>query len=219
MQRYNVTLTGISPLLMHNHSVDWLDSMKRWLADPMNKKKSVAGDDRTPAFTWIGGVYHDAKYVGMASDNLMKCFGNGGSAVTLSGKKTFKSAAAAGVLVNEILWPVEVSDGRLILWEDIARLVDEEDFEVHKKTAADLGFELFVKPCVIGKNKHIRVRARFDQWRISGSITIVDEMINEKILEQILYMAGNYCGLGDWRPNVKAPGPFGKFTAEIKKAK
>ena len=52
--RYSVTLVGETPLLMHQDNLAWEDAMMQWRKDPANKKVSVAGDDRSPAFRWIG---------------------------------------------------------------------------------------------------------------------------------------------------------------------
>ena len=52
--KYAVTLTGESPLLMHADDLKWRSELDRWLANPENKRLSKAGDDRTPAWKWLG---------------------------------------------------------------------------------------------------------------------------------------------------------------------
>ena len=94
MKRYEITLTGLSPLLMHWDNIDLAGQMKKWREDPENFKLSVAGDDRSPAFTWLGSMYHDGKYIAMPSDNLMRCYMEGGAQVLVPGgknNKTFKA--------------------------------------------------------------------------------------------------------------------------------
>lgn len=76
---YTVTLTGASPLLMHADNRQWAADMEAWTADPENKRSSKAGDDRTPAWRWIGYCYHDGQHVGIASDNLMTVLREGGA--------------------------------------------------------------------------------------------------------------------------------------------
>lgn len=50
-RRYEVTLKGESPLLMHKDNIEFGERIKKWQKDPKNKDLSVAGDDRSPAWT------------------------------------------------------------------------------------------------------------------------------------------------------------------------
>lgn len=47
---------------------------------------------------------------------------------------------------------------------------------------------------------------------------VSDEQITTAALQDIVTYAGQYKGLGDWRPGGKTPGPFGMFTATLKAA-
>lgn len=217
MKRYAVTLTGESALLMHADNLSWAEQMEKWRLDPENKKLSKAGDDRTPAWRWIGNLYVEKGRVVIPSDNLMTVLREGGKKVeTGKGRQTYKSQTQSGIIIDQSAWNVIVNDQE-IPFEPIKAMIGEADFEKHEKLAADLGFELFVKRAKIGQNKHVRVRPRFDTWVAAGSLTVLDETITTAVLENILFMSGTYCGVGDWRPSSpKSPGPFGKFTAEIK---
>lgn len=219
MKRYSVALTGVSALLMHYDNIQWADMMKKWGMDPANKKSSVAGDDRSPAFRWIGCLYHEGERVVIPSDNLMTVLREGGKRCP-TGKRqgTFKAQTQSGILVDQIAWPLLVN-GKEIPFTPFRALADanESDFEVHEQAAKANGFELFVKRAVIGASKHVRVRPRFDNWSCGGTITVVDETLTRDVLTNILTFAGAFAGIGDWRPSApKGPGPFGRFTAEIK---
>lgn len=220
MRRYQVSIKGTSPLLMHADNVAWQDILKKWYIDPANKGKSTNGDDRTPPFTWIGYLYTEAKKVVMPSDNLMSTIRNGGAMCPRGkGKMTFKSQSQSGLVVDQSAWPLIVN-GKEIPYEPIHSLIEEPDFSVHEKTVQEYGFELFVKRATIGNQKHVRVRPRFDAWECAGSITVFDDEITTDVLKNILNYAGTYSGLGDWRPkSPKAPGPFGKFIPEIREMK
>lgn len=218
MQEYRVTLTGRTPLLMHSDNIDWADFMDAWRSNPDNKKLSRAGDDRTPAWRWIGCVYHDGKTVGMPSANLMRSIMEGGAMVPVPGGKngkTYKSQTQSGMMCVEQQWPI-VIDGSEIAWSDIEKLKDEDSFSEQKASAQALGFDLNVKRAKIGTSKHIRVRPEFPAgWVISGTIAVWDQQITEDALSRILDYAGQYKGLGDWRPGGKTPGPYGTFEARI----
>lgn len=218
MQNYRVTLVGESPLLMHADDLKWRSEMERWLANPENKRASKAGDDRTPAWKWLGYCYHDGVHVGIPSDNLMTTLREGGAKVP-TGKKggTFKRQSQSGLVVNELLWPITAGSG-LIRWSDVAALASVNDFVEHEAAATRLGFELFAKSAKVGASKHVRVRPRFNAWQCAGTITVFDDTISESILQSILDMAGTYCGLGDWRPSSPSkPGPWGRFRAQLER--
>ena len=210
-RKYRVALEGTTDCLMHADNVKWRDLMEEWLRVPANKAASKAGDDRTPAWRWLGFAYHDGTVLGWPSDNLMTCMRGGGARVP-TGKKggTFKAQSQSGIIVNEFLWPIKIA-GDVIPWAEVAKLREEEVFSVHEKTCSDMGFILWPKPASVGRAKHIRVRPRFSNWTIEGTVTIFDTAITEQVFTDIITNAGAYCGLGDWRPGGKTPGPFGKF--------
>lgn len=217
--KYAVTITGSTPLLMHSDNLSWAEHMRRWQKNPSNTGESIPGDDRTPSWRWIGCLYADQNKVCIPADNLMTVLREGGKR-TPTGRRggTFKAQTQSGLVVNEASWPLLVS-GRTIDMGEILSLTDEPDFEKHVAKAETLGFDLFVKRAKVGAAKHVRVRPRFDTWSAQGTITVFDEMITKEVLSNILTLAGAYAGLGDWRPSSpKAPGPFGKFTVELKEA-
>lgn len=216
MQTYKVTIQGETPLLMHHDNLKWAETMKLWEMDPANKPISVKGDDRSPAWRWIGNLYVENNKVVVPADNLMTVLREGGARTpTGQGSKTFKAQTQSGLVVDQSAWPILI-DGNPIPYEPIKSLILESDFALHELQAQDLGFNLFVKRAKIGQAKHVRVRPRFDKWTCSGSITVFDKMITRDILATILAYAGNYAGLGDWRPSSpRSPGPFGKFTIQV----
>ena len=214
MKKYGVTMTGKSPLLMHGDDVDWRTQITAWRTDPLNKNKCVKGDDRSPAWSWLGYVYHEQGIIGLPSDNLMTCIRDGASKVVLKGSKTFKAQSQSGLVVNEILWPIEIN-GETVPWAPFEQILGEEDFGEHTALARRHGFSLYVKPAKIGASKHIRVRPRFDTWSARGTITVFDALITKEKLFQILTMAGDYCGIGDWRAASRSPGHFGQFDVTV----
>lgn len=220
MKRYQVTLRGESPLLMHRDNISFSEKSRAWSKDPRNKGASVAGDDRTPAWTWIGYCYHDGVNLCLDADNLMTMLRDGGKRCPAAkGKGSMKAQTQSGLLVNEIGWPLMVN-GAPVPFAPIAALEKESDFAKHEAAARAMGFELFVKRAKIGTSKHVRVRPRFDSWSASGTISVLDASITEDVLRNILTHAGFFCGICDWRPSSPmAPGQFGRFTAELEEIK
>ncbi len=218
MRTYEVTVMGKTPLLMHADNIEWADRMERWKNDPANRKTSKAGDDRSPAFRWLGALYHDGEHVAIPSDNTMRCLMEGGAMVPVPGgrgNKTFKAQTQSGCMVGEPFWKLSVR-GKAVPLAPLMALVDEKDFDRHQEMAAKYGFLLFLKRAKIGMSKHIRVRPRFNDWSATGTLNVWDEQITEDVLRQIMEYAGQFKGLGDWRPGGKTPGPFGMYAATVK---
>lgn len=218
MRTYEVEIKGKSPLLMHWDNIDWADDMSAWKDDPRNRGDSKAGDDRTPAWRWIGHTYNDGQQVVMPCDNIMRAIMEGGAMVPVPGGrggKTFKAQTQSGMMPIDGHWPVEC-DGRLIAWSDVQALMNEKAFSVHKQRVRELGFSLSVKRAKVGTSKHVRVRPQFNSWILRGRIGVWDEKLTKDVLAEILQFAGEYKGLGDWRPGGRTPGPFGRFDAVLR---
>lgn len=220
MKTYNITIKGENALLLHHDNIRWASIMAEWVKDPANKALSVAGDDRTPAFRWIGCLYEDKGLVCVPSDNLMTMLREGGAKCP-TGKRggTFKRQTQSGLLINEVAWPISVpiepgsSEEMTVPYPDVKAMSQENDFLKHEDYARANGYALFVKRARVKSSKHVRVRPRFDNWSISGHITVIDETITEKLLTDIITFAGRFAGLGDWRPSSPmSPGPFGRFS-------
>lgn len=220
MDQYQITLRGLSPLLMHNDNLAFSERhIKAWQSLPENKQLSVAGDDRSPAWTWIGYLYHDSQFLGVNSDNIMTMLREGGAKVANKGKETFKKQTQSGIMLDQQQFDLYVG-GHRIGYEDIKALIGNTDFNAHLETAELLGFELNVKRAKINKAKHVRVRPMFRDWELRGSLTVLDSELfglTKPILETVLNQAGALCGLCDWRPSSPSSGTFGKFKPEVKK--
>lgn len=224
MDRYMVTLTGLTPLIMHADNIQFSEKISAWQKDPANKELSVAGDDRSPAWTWLGYVYHDGKVLGMPSDNLMTMLREGGCKVKVRGQETYKKQTQAGIVIDSMRWDLTLGDkGTTVPISPFNALIGNNDFNAHLEMAEKYGFELFVKRAKIGTSKHVRVRPLFRNWTIKGSLTVLDEDqsgLTKEIMTVILKQAGALVGLGDWRPSsAKSSGSYGKFSPEIKKMK
>lgn len=222
MRRYNVTLTGETPMMMHRDNIGFSEKIQKWQKDPANKALSQAGDDRSPAWTWIGYLYHDGRVLGMPSDNLMTMLREGGAKVTKKGKETYKRYTQSGLIIDQQQFVLSVANGEQVKVSDIEPLIGENDFCAHLEAAERLGFELLVKRAAVGRAKHVRVRPLFRAWTLTGSVTVLDEDrsgLTREALQTVFDIGGALCGLGDWRPSSGASGTFGRFSARLTPAK
>lgn len=217
MQNVHVKIKGLTPLLMHADNIEWADQMDEWNKEPGNKATSKAGDDRTPAWRWLGSLNHDGNIITIPSEYIMRCMMAGAAQVpTGRGKSTFKSQSQSGLLCPEFHWPLQLNGtAATIPMSEINALKEKKHFIEQSEGVKKLGFSLFVKRAKVGQSKHVRVRPRFEQWATEGRVAIIDETITPKVLQTILDIAGRYKGLGDWRPGGKTPGQFGMFEATV----
>lgn len=221
-----IVLTGTNPMLFHSNNVQWRDKTKAYQSRPkvgeVAKKKTGSpadpkGDDRNPAFTWLGYLYHNGKVVGIPSDNLMAMFRSAASMLPTGNKQeTYKRRSQTGILVLDPLYPLVTAGGKSLPWAPFKALSDELDFAKHEEVAAEHDFILWAKPARVSSSSHIRVRPLFDVgWKAEGRVAIRDDMVGKNVFESILTLAGTYCGIGDWRPNSKTPGTYGTFSSEV----
>lgn len=66
--RFLVRLIGLSPLLCHADNVAWGDLLDAWAKRP--GKKGSAGDDRAPAWRWMGSLMHKVVHAHAMSRHL-----------------------------------------------------------------------------------------------------------------------------------------------------
>lgn len=222
MRNFELAITGTTPILLHHDDVEWADQMEAWKLDPEATKGSKAGDDRSPAWRWIGNLYHDGEWIGVPRDNLMRCLMEAGAMVPVPGGKsgkTFKAQTQSGMTITDFLIPLVTRNGNQVPFSQVQELLDskEPDFAAHRKVARELDFDLHVKRAKVGQSKHVRVRPIFAPgWKLTASLSVWDDQITPRVLQDIVNFAGRYKGLCDWRPSSKTPGSYGMFTAEVR---
>lgn len=213
---YGFKLTSQMPILFHADNVEAADELKAWRDNPLNRDASVRGDDRSPAWTWQTYLYHDGEHLAVPQENIMAALCKAGAQIsTGKGTATFKSASQSGLVILSEFCEFRAS-GKQIAMADMAA-ISGLSFAEQSQAAKKLGFELLVKRATVGSSKHVRVRAKFKAWTISGTVETLDPIITDKVLAQMFDIAGRKVGLLDWRPgSPKKPGPYGTFRGEIK---
>lgn len=218
--RYEFTLTGTRALLMHYDDVEWADVVDSWRLDPENTKKKgeKSGDDRRPSWVWVGYCYHDGANLTIPGANLTSCLKKAGARVPMGRQKTFKELAVSGILIEDEFLAF-ANRGKQIPADAIREFINSPDFRDHAAGAQKMGFKLDVRRAVVGMAKHVRVRPRFEEWTVKGTLEATAHEVTTEVLDLIFAQAGRV-GLGDWRPgSPKSPGPFGMFTHKLKPLK
>lgn len=215
--RVQFELVGEMPLLMHWDNIEGGDLLKEWRQDGKNKNQSIPGDDRSPPWTWKTYLYTDGEHVTIPQDNLMAALMAGATQVILKRQKTYKELSQSAILIASEHLHFEYADGKRLLMSVVDKMKDDPFTKQAEKCKA-LGFRLFCKRAKIGQAKHVRVRPRFDTWKVRGELQVLSDDLPFEKLELIFNYAGR-AGLCDWRPNSpKRPGPYGMFSSKLKRA-
>lgn len=210
---YEFVLKGTMPLLMHKDDVLMSDVLNAWRKDPKNKTVSQAGDDRSPAWSWMSYLYHNSEHLAIPAECLMACLRGAGAKIPAK-RGSFKSMSQSGLLITTDFCEF-TNNGEQISMADIMKFKNSE-FLDQIAEVQKLGFDLLIKRAKIGQSKHVRVRPMFKSWGVSGVVTVTEPAITHDILGSLFEIAGRLIGLGDWRPSSpSSPGSYGLFTADV----
>lgn len=123
------------------------------------------------------------------SPNLFRCLIDGG--------KFFKAGKSKVTTLKSSLIPACVSIEEL---EIPIQSVDPWDVDTRAVRIPSTGGRILAhRPC-------------FHSWKLSFTLELDEEVLDVRLLREIVDAAGKRIGLGDFRPDCK--GPFGKFVVE-----
>ena len=186
-----ISLTGKSPLLMHNpRMVDPEFSISRELKALTGKRKKTDLDlQQIELLEWHGGLYSDDDgVVVQPTAKVRKCLIET-ARMTRAGKQIER-----GLSFNALNVPLKY---------DGPKSAD--------KLALDPRFISRLSVGVNGGKRIMRVRPQFEPWSMQlDGILIEDAGLNFDELERIVALAGQAVGIGDNRANG-----YGRFTGEV----
>jgi hypothetical protein len=193
MARFTLTLTGRTPLVVHNSRLaDPEDEIVRQIKEITSKRKKTDEDHRTVGrLEWYGGLYlGDDREPVLPTANVRRCL--------VEAAKTRKLGKQLGRAVSfvEFLTPI-IYDGP----KDIDKLYSRPEFRLRASVVNN------------GQSRIMRVRPKFPAWEITADLELLDDMLNPNDLKDIASLAGLIEGLGDNRVNG-----FGRFAAELRAA-
>ena len=188
MKTLSFKIVGVSPLLMHNGRLaDPMDEYARKMKEISSKRKKTEADyEELARLEWLGSLYLADKEPCIPGYVFEACLiGKGGAARK---ERMGKEAAAA-------LW----------VFDDFPLLYDgpRDPYEMWE----DEQFRL-VAPVVINGNRVMRTRPMFKEWSAEVEVKFNPDLLDEDVVRRWPVVAGEQCGLGDWRPK------FGRFEVE-----
>lgn len=182
MKMYEIKIKSACAMLHHGSQAVGMEKST-------GKKKggeALLGDEnewkKTIYFKKDIGVYLPAMAIEACLVNASKQF-------KITGRQTATKYVKSGIFCTDEYLQFLV-DGKPIMSLDDPRII------IDKRTVKN--------PSTKGRN--VRYRAKFDKWESNFRIIVnSDDYLSKDILEEILGYAGNFVGVGDYRPR------FGRF--------
>ena len=192
MKKFTLTLTGTTPLLMHNSRLaDPLDPAAKALKKLSSKRVKTEDDHEAMAEAeFMGGLYIDpvvGPYIPGLS--ISACLRDGGKLNKLG------TRVSRGLLITTDINPLGYKGPR-----DAVELYQSGNFTSRLSI-------------VVGQSRVMRTRPMFRDWMLQAEGMIDESQLDIDQLSQIASNAGDFCGLGDNRVNR-----YGRFTAKIEPA-
>ena len=193
--RFQFTLTGVSPILMHNGAagIDTRSPLSREIAALTAKRAGNRTDIdglKLQELECRRSLYLDADGKPTLPEAALRAMIEAGARKLKKG-----SLVREGLLVEAVLFGYDVRRYGKTL----------------KKLAKTTQFTV---PVVVYGKRIARTRARFDcPWSVVGVADVDEELVDRAQLTAWLALGGRRVGLGDWRPE-KQGGIFGRFDVE-----
>ncbi|BBE51188.1 hypothetical protein OYT1_ch1642 [Ferriphaselus amnicola] len=178
-----ITLSGVSPLICNRFTEAAQQKVSAGTTVAIRGAQGMPREQAEPK------LYLDANSKPcIPSPNLMRAIVDAGTFIK-SGKSKLStqrtSLVPAGISIVEPELPITPSK-----WEVDSRSV--------------------VIPATGGRV--MAHRPRFDEWRLSLTLDVDTDMFDEGVARQLVDLAGQRIGLGDFRPARR--GPFGRFRVD-----
>ena len=193
--RFQFTLTGVSPILMHNGAagIDTRSPLSREIAALTAKRAGNRTDVdnlRLQELECRRSLYLDDDGKPTLPEAALRAMIEAGARKLKKG-----SLVREGLLVEAVLFGYD----------------DRRYGKTLKKLAKTTQFTV---PVVVNGKRIARTRARFDcPWWVVGVADVDEELVDRVQLTAWLALGGRRVGLGDWRPE-KQGGIFGRFDVE-----
>lgn len=186
MNIIKLKIIGTRPLLMHSDKfADPLNPLTKAHKELTSKRKKTDEDHEAIAKSeWLGGLYIDEKGPYLPGVNIESSI--------IAGGKLSKMGTA-------LKRSIEIMDEKCHLVYDGPRSAEK---------LWHAGF-YDARSVKVQSARLMRYRPLFRQWECECSIAFDPDSINREQVIRCLEDAGQYCGVGDYRPK------FGRFRVEV----
>ena len=192
--RLEFTLAGVSPIIMHNGAtgLDTRSALSREIATITAKRggnRTEVDDQRLRELECRRSLYLGADDRPTVPEAALRAMIEAAARKTKHG-----SQVREGLMIESVTFRYDFEH----YGEDVTKL----------STTAQ-----FVAPVVVGRQRILRTRAKFDcPWSVVGVADVDPELVDKDQLTAWLATGGRRVGLGDWRP--QSSGHYGRFDVE-----
>ena len=110
-----LTLSGSTEFLMDRDNISFAEEITAWTKDPANADAQRAGDDRAPAWGWLGKLHYGLDgLVGIPEGMLAPCIRAAGAMIphpVAKGGKTLKEPSQSGIQFVKTYHPLLLPRG------------------------------------------------------------------------------------------------------------
>lgn len=180
MKEFKVEIEGVTPYMQHRMDDQKLEDWEK------NRKLIIERDDisKEDAVRAEFHSYNDKEGFFIPSEHLVGAFINGGAMVKSkvgNGKKSMKNIVAGMFSIRE------------------PKLRLPKEYVIDKRSAVNRNV----------KARIIVIRPKWEQWKAKFTLIVDNDTITKETVEQIIIYAGQYIGIGSFRPTNN--GMFGRF--------
>jgi hypothetical protein len=180
MNKFEVEIEGVTPYMQHRMDDQKLEDWEK------NRKLIIERDDiaKEDAVRAEFHSYNDKDGFYIPSEHIVGSLINGGAMVKSkvgNGKKSMKNIVA----------------GMFSILEPKLRL--PKNYTIDKRSAVNKNI----------KARVICIRPKWEEWKATFTLCVDNDTITKETVEQIITYAGQYIGIGSFRPTNN--GMFGRF--------
>jgi len=188
MKEFTFRAIHVAPLICHNgQTADPLNEFAKKLKVVSGKRKKTDADYETMAkIEFFAGLYMGKKGPCLPGEMIEAALVNAGKLKRIG---------------KDVIRAVWCNDNPVLEYEG------PRDPEAMYKD----GRFTFKAGVRVQRNRVVRTRPRFDEWACNVTILYDEETLNLDAVKELVKLAGESIGFGDWRPK------FGRFSVEFKK--
>lgn len=180
MSKYKVKIVGITPYMQHRMDDQKLEEWEK------NRKLIIERDDvaKEDQVRAEFHSYQDEKGFYLPTDQLKGSFIGGGAMVKSkvgNSRKSMKNIVAAMFFIQE------------------EKLRLPKTYEIDKRSAVNKNV----------KARIICIRPKWEKWEAEFTLIVDNDTITEQTIKEIIENAGNFVGIGSFRPTNN--GSFGRY--------
>lgn len=190
MQDVTLKLTGRSPLLLHSDRGANPIHPDTVAHKVLTSKRKKTDDD----------------HLAIARSEFMLGF-YGGEAIVIP-TTNIKSALVEGAKLNKL---GSAFNRCLMILDDVATI--EHSGPKNKIKMWETASCVDVRSVKVGQARLMRYRPRLNDWSVTVNVLFDEKMVERDQIVNAADNAGQYIGLGDYRP--AKGGPFGRFSVEV----